>query len=108
MARFAGVVGEGFRAPMMVAALNAALTGVCLRTLGVNGKALLRAPVFLRGRIPVLCGFALFVLIFLMAANGGGIGTGRWLPAMGSAIALLETYIFNLRIFSPSCTSTRS
>lgn len=95
---FARVVGENFRAQLMISALNTVLTAAGLLVLGINGVALLCTVVFVCGLVPVLGTFISSVPVFLMAVNAGGIGLGLWSIVMIIVISIAETYIFNPRI----------
>lgn len=97
---FARVVGENFRAQIMVSALNTTLTAIGLRIIGVDGAVLLCTLVFFCGLIPVLGVFISSVPIVLMAVNTGGIHLGLWAAAMIIVIHLVEAYVLNPRIVS--------
>lgn len=97
---FAKVVGENFRAQMMVSAVNTFLTAIGLKLLGIEAIALLSTLVFLCGLIPVLGVFISSVPIVLMAVNTGGVTLGIWAAVMIVGIHLVEAYILNPRIVS--------
>ena len=97
---FAKVVGENFRAQIMISALNTTLTAIGLQILGVDGAVLLCTLVFFCGLIPVLGVFISSVPIVLMAVNTGGIHLGLWAGAMIIFIHLVEAYVLNPRIVS--------
>ena len=97
---FAKVVGENFRAQLMISAVNTALTALGLYVLQVNGAALLCTLVFICGLIPVLGVFISSVPVVLMAINSGGIELGLWAVAMIIVIHLIEAYVLNPRIVS--------
>ena len=97
---FAKVVGENFRAQLMISAVNTILTAICLYLLEVKGIALLCTIVFMCGLIPVLGMFISSVPIILMAINSGGITLGLWAVVMIIAIHMLEAYVLNPRIVS--------
>ncbi len=97
---FAKVVGENFRAQLMISVINTILTAICLHFLGVNAIALLCTIVFMCGLIPVLGMWISSVPIVLMAINSGGIELGLWALAMIIAIHMLEAYVLNPRIVS--------
>ena len=97
---FAKVVGENFRAQIMISALNTTLTVIGLLLLKVDGIVLLCTMVFFCGLIPVLGVFISSVPIVLMAVNTGGIQLGLWVTAMIIFIHLVEAYVLNPRIVS--------
>ncbi|MDR1043853.1 MAG: AI-2E family transporter [Candidatus Adiutrix sp.] len=97
---FAKVVGENFRAQIMVSAVNTTLTAIGLQILGVGGAVLLCTLVFFCGLIPVLGVFISSVPIVLMAVNSGGISLGLWAALMIIFIHLIEAYVLNPRIVS--------
>ncbi len=97
---FAKVVGENFRAQLIISTINTTLTAIGLYVLGVKGVALLCTIVFICGLIPVLGMLISSVPIVLMAVNSGGIGLGLWAVLMIIAIHLLEAYVLNPRIVS--------
>ena len=75
---FAKVVGENFRAQMMISAVNTVLTAIGLKFLGVEQTVLLCTLVFFCGLIPVLGVFISSVPIVLMSFNAGGVGLRPW------------------------------
>jgi len=97
---FAKVVGENFRAQLIISAINTFLTAVCLYFLKVKAIALLSTIVFMCGLIPVLGMWISSVPIILMAINSGGIELGLWALLMIIVIHLLEAYVLNPRIVS--------
>ncbi len=97
---FAKVVGENFRAQIMISSVNTLLTAIGLQILGIDGAALLCTTVFFCGLIPVLGVFISSVPIVLMAVNTGGIQLGLWATAMIVIIHMVEAYILNPRIVS--------
>ena len=97
---FAKVVGENFRAQLMISAINTVLTAVCLHILGIKAVALLCTLVFICGLIPVLGMIISSVPIVLMAINGGGMELGLWAVVMIIGIHMIETYVLNPRIVS--------
>ena len=97
---FAKVVGENFRAQIMISAVNTSLTFIGLQILGVGGTVLLCTVVFICGLIPVLGVFISSVPIILMAVNTGGVTLGGWAVMMIVIIHLIEAYILNPRIVS--------
>ncbi|MBO4317178.1 MAG: AI-2E family transporter, partial [Mailhella sp.] len=100
IAMFARVVGENFRAQLIVSAVNTTLTAIGLYFLDVKAAVLLCTLVFLCGLIPVLGVFISSVPVILMAINSGGIETGLWALGLIIAIHLLEAYVLNPRIVS--------
>jgi predicted PurR-regulated permease PerM len=97
---FAKVVGENFRAQILISALNTTLTAIGLHILGIEGAVLLCTMVFICGLIPVLGMFISSVPIFLMAVNSGGISLSLWAGVMIAIIHILEAYVLNPRIVS--------
>ncbi len=97
---FAKVVGENFRAQIMISALNTTLTAIGLQILGIEGAVLLCTLVFICGLIPVLGMLISSVPVVLMAINSGGISLGLWAGVMIAIIHLLEAYVLNPRIVS--------
>jgi len=97
---FAKVVGENFRAQIMISALNTTLTAIGLQILGIPGAVLLCTVVFFCGLIPVLGVFISSVPIVLMAVNSGGVTLGLWAAFMIIIIHLIEAYVLNPRIIS--------
>ena len=97
---FAKVVGENFRAQIMVSTVNTILTAVGLKILGIDGAALLCTLVFLCGLIPVLGVLISSIPIGLMAVNTGGVTLGLWAGVMIAIIHMIEAYILNPRIVS--------
>ncbi len=97
---FAKVVGENFRAQIMISAVNTLLTAIGLKILGVPGAVLLCTLVFICGLIPVLGMIISSVPVVLMAVNSGGVSLGLWSALMIAIIHLLEAYVLNPRIVS--------
>lgn len=97
---FAKVVGENFRAQLLISAINTCLTAVCLHFLEIKAIALLCTIVFMCGLIPVLGMWISSVPIVLMAINSGGMELGLWALLMIIAIHMLEAYVLNPRIVS--------
>lgn len=97
---FAKVVGENFRAQMMISSVNTTLTAIGLKFLGIEEIVLLCTMVFFCGLIPVLGVFISSVPIVLMAVNTGGVERGLWATAMIIFIHLVEAYVLNPRIVS--------
>lgn len=97
---FAKVVGENFRAQIMISAVDAVLMAICLYLLGIKEIVLLSTLVFFCGLIPVLGVILSSVPIFLIAVNTGGISLGMWSLVVIILISLIETYVLNPRIVS--------
>ena len=97
---FAKVVGENFRAQVIISTLNTILTAIGLYIMGIEGIVLLSTLVFMCGLIPVLGVFISSVPIILMAVNAGGINLGGWAAIMIVLIHLVEAYVLNPRIVS--------
>ena len=97
---FAKVVGENFRAQLIISAINTLLTAICLYFLKVKAISLLSTIVFMCGLIPVLGMWISSVPIILMAINSGGIELGLWALLMIIVIHMLEAYVLNPRIVS--------
>ncbi len=97
---FAKVVGENFRAQIMISTVNTILTAIGLHILGIGGAVLLCTLVFICGLIPVLGVFISSVPILLMAVNAGGITLSLWALGMIILIHLIEAYVLNPRIVS--------
>lgn len=100
VALFARVIGENFRAQIVISAVDAALMAVFLLLLGVGNVVLLSTLVFFCGLIPVLGIILSSVPIVLMAVNSGGIGLAAWSAVLIVGISLFETYVLNPRIVS--------
>lgn len=97
---FAKVVGENFRAQILISAVNTVLTSIGLQILGIKGAVLLCTLVFFFGLIPVLGVFISSIPIVLMAVNTGSVVLGLWAVVMITVIHLVEAYILNPRIVS--------
>ncbi len=97
---FAKVVGENFRAQLIISAVNTTLTAICLYFLDIDAIVLLCTLVFICGLIPVLGMLISSVPILLMAVNSGGVELGLWAILMIITIHLIETYVLNPRIVS--------
>lgn len=100
VALFAKVVGENFRAQLLISALNTTFTAIGLYFLDIHNIALLCTLVFLCGLIPVLGVFLSSVPIILMAVNSGGVSLALWAVVMIIIIHAVEAYILNPRIVS--------
>ncbi len=96
--RFAVVVGMGFRAQMMIAAVNTILTAMGMYLLGIKPIALLSTVVFFCGLIPVLGTFISSAPIVLVAVNTTGPGHALWAVLMIIVVHTIETYVLNPRI----------
>lgn len=97
---FAEVVGESFRAQIMISTCNTILTAIGLQILGIDGAVLLCTLVFFCGLVPVLGVFISSVPIVLMAVNSGGVILGLWAVVMIVLIHFAEAYFLNPRIMS--------
>lgn len=97
---FSKVVGENFRAQLIISAINTLLTAIGLYFLGIKAIALLCTIVFVCGLIPVLGMIVSSVPIVLMAVNSGGMTLGLCALVMIVFIHLLEAYVLNPRIVS--------
>ena len=97
---FAKVVGENFRAQLMISAINTMLTAFFLHLMGVKAIVLLCTIVFMCGLIPVLGMWISSVPVILMAVNSGGMELGFWALMMILFIHTLEAYVLNPRIVS--------
>ncbi len=97
---FAKVVGENFRAQLIISAINTVLTALGLFFLGIKAIVLLCTIVFMCGLIPVLGMWISSAPIVLMAINSGGMELGVWALVMIFAIHMLEAYVLNPRIVS--------
>ena len=98
--RFAIVVGMGFRAQMMIAAVNTVLTAVGMYILGIEPVLLLSIMVFLCGLIPVLGTFISSAPIVLVAVNTVDVTHALWTIVMIVIVHTIETYILNPRIMA--------
>ena len=97
---FAKVVGENFRAQLIISLINTVLTAICLCFLKVKAVALLSTIVFMCGLIPVLGMWISSAPIIIMAINSGGVSLGLWALLVIIVIHLIEAYILNPRIVS--------
>lgn len=97
---FAKVVGENFRAQLIISLINTILTAICLYFLKVKAVALLSTIVFMCGLIPVLGMWISSAPIIIMAINSGGVELGLWALLMIIVIHMIEAYILNPRIVS--------
>ncbi len=97
---FAKVVGENFRAQLIISLINTILTAMFLFVMNVKAVALLSTIVFMCGLIPVLGMWISSVPVILMAVNSGGIELGLWALVMIVFIHMIEAYILNPRIVS--------
>ena len=97
---FAKVVGENFRAQLIISLINTILTAMCLYVLKVKAVALLSTIVFMCGLIPVLGMWISSAPIIIMAINSGGVELGFGALLMIIVIHLLEAYVLNPRIVS--------
>jgi predicted PurR-regulated permease PerM len=97
---FAQVVGENFRAQILISFLNTTLTVLGLTIIGTGSIALLAVVVFCCGLIPVLGVFISSVPIILVAINTGGLEMVSAALALILIIHALEAYVLNPRIVS--------
>jgi len=97
---FAKVVGENFRAQILVSLIGTVLLGIGLYLLGLENIALLCTLSFFCGLIPILGVLISSVPIVLMAVNHGGVSLGLWALVIITAVSLIETYVLNPRIVS--------
>lgn len=98
--RFAIVVGMGFRAQILIAAVNTVLTAVGMLALGIEPIALLSTVVFFCGLIPVLGTFISSAPIVVVAINTTGPGHALWAIGMILVVHTIETYVLNPRIMA--------
>lgn len=98
--RFSGVVGKAFQCQMLVAVLNAVITCIGMRLLGIEPLLLLTTIVLLFGLIPVLGVFISSVPIILIAFNNDGPGHALLTLGMIVIVHMLEAYVFNPRIYA--------
>lgn len=96
--RFAVVVGMGFRAQMLIAAVNTVMTAIGMLVLGIEPISLLSTVVFFCGLIPVLGTFISSAPIVLVAINTTGPGHALWAIVMIIIVHTIETYVLNPRI----------
>jgi predicted PurR-regulated permease PerM len=99
---FSEIVGRAFQCQMVIALLNASITGIGLLILGIEPLLLLTTIVFLFGMIPVLGVFISSVPIVLIAFNmeDGGLGFALMAVGMIFIVHMLEAYVFNPRIYA--------
>jgi predicted PurR-regulated permease PerM len=100
VALFAQVVGENFRAQILISCVNTTLTIVGLTIIGTGSTALLAVVVFCCGLIPVLGVFISSVPIILVAINTGGLEMVAAALVLILIIHALEAYVLNPRIVS--------
>jgi predicted PurR-regulated permease PerM len=98
--RFAQVVGENFRAQILISFLNTILTFIGLSIIGTGTTALLSVVVFCCGLIPVLGVLMSSVPIALVAINVGGLNMVLAVLVLIVIIHAVESYILNPRIVS--------
>jgi predicted PurR-regulated permease PerM len=98
--RFSQVVGENFRAQILISLINTCLTFIGLTIIGTGTTALLAFAVFLFGLIPVLGVIISSVPIMLVALNVGGPKMVLAVLILIVIIHLLEAYVLNPRIIS--------
>jgi hypothetical protein len=99
---FGKVVGENFRAQIVISLINTALTIIGLFCLKIGFKTLLAVIVFSCGLIPVLGVFISSIPIMLIAVNDGGGTFHKLYMSVGliAFIHIVEAYVLNPRIVS--------
>jgi predicted PurR-regulated permease PerM len=97
---FGRVVGENFRAQIIISLINTSLTIAGLSIIGTGFVALLGIIVFCCGLVPVLGVFISSVPIMLVAFNHGGQATLMAVLGLIVIIHALEAYVLNPRIVS--------
>ncbi|MDR2455112.1 MAG: AI-2E family transporter, partial [Deltaproteobacteria bacterium] len=95
---FAQVVGENFRAQILISFINTVLTTIGLSIIGTGSIALLSLVVFSCGLIPVLGVFLSSVPIILIAINEGGLHMMAYVVVLILIIHAVEAYVLNPRI----------
>jgi predicted PurR-regulated permease PerM len=98
--RFSQVVGENFRAQILISLINTALTFIGLTIIGTGTTALLAFVVFVCGLIPVLGVIISSIPIMLVALNVGGLKMVLAVLILIVFIHLIEAYVLNPRIVS--------
>jgi predicted PurR-regulated permease PerM len=99
---FGKVVGENFRAQILISLVNTVLTVVGLLFIGVGYEVLLAVIVFSCGLVPVLGVFISSVPIMLIAINAGEGELHKFYLSLGliAFIHIVEAYVLNPRIIS--------
>lgn len=98
--RLGRIVGEAFRAQIIIACVNTLLTSAGLLALDIHPVVVLATIVFFCGLVPVLGTFISSAPICLIAFNTGGIDLTLMALAMITGVHILETYVLNPRVFS--------
>jgi predicted PurR-regulated permease PerM len=98
--RFSQVVGENFRAQILISLINTSLTFIGLTFIGTGTTALLAFVVFICGLIPVLGVIISSMPVMLVALNVGGPKMVLAVLILIVIIHLLEAYVLNPRIVS--------
>jgi predicted PurR-regulated permease PerM len=98
--KFSQVVGENFRAQILISLINTSLTFMGLVFIGTGTTALLSFVVFLCGLIPVLGVIISSIPIMLVALNVGGLKMVLAVLILIVIVHVVEAYILNPRIIS--------
>ncbi|MDR1545616.1 MAG: AI-2E family transporter [Deltaproteobacteria bacterium] len=98
--RFSQVVGENFRAQILISLINTTLTVLGLVFIGTGTVGLLGVVVFCCGLIPVLGVLISSAPIMLVALNVGGLNMVGAVLVLIVIVHLLEAYVLNPRIVS--------
>jgi predicted PurR-regulated permease PerM len=98
--RFSQVVGENFRAQVMISLINTTLTLIGISIIGTGTTALLSFVVFICGLIPVLGVIISSIPVMLVALNVGGLQMVMTVLILIIFVHLIEAYILNPRIVS--------
>jgi predicted PurR-regulated permease PerM len=98
--KFGQVVGENFRAQILISTINTFLTFIGLSIIGTGSTALLSIVVFCCGLVPVLGVLISSIPITLVAVNVGGLTMGLEVLGLIVFIHAVEAYILNPRIIS--------
>ncbi|MDR2302323.1 MAG: AI-2E family transporter [Deltaproteobacteria bacterium] len=98
--KFSQVVGENFRAQILISCINTTLTLIGLIFIGTGTTALLSFVVFLCGLIPVLGVIISSIPIMLVALNVGGLKMVLAVLVLIVIVHVVEAYILNPRIIS--------
>jgi predicted PurR-regulated permease PerM len=97
---FSQVVGENFRAQILISLINTVLTYIGLTIIGTGTTALLAGVVFCCGLIPVLGVLMSSVPILLVSLNVGGLQMVSYALLLIVLLHALEAYVLNPRIVS--------
>jgi predicted PurR-regulated permease PerM len=98
--RFMQVVGENFRAQILISLINTILTFIGLSFIGTGTTALLCFVVFICGLIPVLGVIISSIPIMLVAINVGGPKMVLAVLILIVFVHLVEAYFLNPKIVS--------